>query len=117
MGMIESLENKALQWGFNHYVVNSVRHFKSTLSGIIAILGGVTALLAALSATLHYLLDAAEGKAPVDLDHLNGLATMYAVAVTGISGGIGLISSKDHGTPDVAYNPDGTIIPRAQIVP
>jgi hypothetical protein len=116
MNIIESLENRAIQYGFNHYVVNSIRHFKTTITGLIAVIAGVIAFLSAVSAALQFLLDAADGKVPFDIDHLNGLAAMFGGSITAISVGIGLISSKDHGTTDVAYDEKGRPIPRAEIV-
>ena len=100
MPIIESLENRSLQWAFQKYLLNALRHWKTTLCGVVT-------LLSAITATLHYLQTVIDDPSQLDVAHIGSLGTMYAIA-------IGLISGKDMGTTDVAFDKDGIAIPKTE---
>jgi len=101
MSLLDTLENRAASWAFRRFALRALQHWKTSLGGVITLLG-------ALSGLLQYLLHAAD-TGQIDL---NALLTYFG----GISAGIGLLAAKDAGSHDLALDPAGRPIPRATIV-
>lgn len=95
MSFFQSLENKAIAWGWNHYAVNAIRHKRTTICGLAS---GAAVIYQALS----YI---GNGGTP-DMQHLDLWAGLLAAAWLGING-------KDSGTQDVALDGQGNPIPKA----
>jgi len=102
MPIIESLENRALQWAFQKYLLNALRHWKTTLAGVIT-------LISALGMTLNYVQQCIANPSALDVAHIGSIGTVYAIA-------FGLISGKDMGTTDVAFDSNGLAIPKGETV-
>ena len=102
MPLIESLENRGLQWAFKKYALNALRHWKTTV-------GGVAIIASAIGAASNYMQTCIADPSQLDLAHIGSISTMFAA-------GFAAISASDHGTPDVAFDSNGIAIPRAQVV-
>lgn len=101
MSLIEGIENKAISWAWNKWLLNSIRHWRTSLVGISSLLGAIGALV-------NYLQQLAAGGAP-DIQHIEWIVGLFTAAIAGFS-------AKDAGVPDVAYDATGKPIPRAEVV-
>lgn len=103
MGLTQGLENRAASWAFNKWIANSLRHWKTTL-------GGVVGILTCVSGLIHYI-QLASTSGSIDL------GTILAW-IGGITTSFGVMNGKDQGVHDVSYDTKtGLPIPQAQIVP
>ena len=101
MSLLQTLENKGASWAFRKFAANALRHWHTSLGGLIAI-------LTSLAGLLKYLLDAS----PTGQIDLNTI-TAY---LGGISAGLGLLAAKDADKTSISYDPNGHPIPKALII-
>lgn len=100
--LIENLENKAMQWGAKRWLLNTLRHWHTTLVGLIV-------CVHSLLTTLHFLDAIWQNPDVLTIEHVNALLVGWGV-------GIGMIMAKDAGAHDVQYDDQGNPIPQAEVV-